>query len=584
MALPGPPAPPGPPDAPRLLPPAAPFPAMAMEESEKAIAVSEQDFSEESAEEETEAQGSSGFFQGAPLSEKTQASVLLQNRIIVRTVDMGIVVADVPQTADEVLARVQRRGGWLVDSDRSRTHHAFLSVRVPAESLDEFVDFVRDMADRVQFETSTSQDVTDEYVDNEARLNGLRRTEERLFDFLDRAADIEDALSVQRELAVIQLEMEAIQGRLRFLSQTAAYSLVHLTLTTRPGDMAVEIGPDAATYRAGLPGTFRATFEAPEGVKEFRFIWDFGDGTPPVEGTRTAPTTNPGERVTSTISHSFEDVEQSPFIVQLEISGIGDTGVFEGSDSLIATVTEIPDIDVFAGQDRVVDEGDEVEYIGSFTRPEALSDFEYRWDFGDGSATVFGVPGDGETRAMASHEYQDYRPDPYQVVLTVTARSEAGEVKGTGSFYVYVNEVEGFVVAGWDLDGTAKSAVRALTAVGQALLIILIWAGILSPVWLAALAVLFLLRRVRRRSGGGAGSLVPWRRAGSGVGGENSRPFQGTDSAGSSAATADTSGSPGPARDGEAGQAICVHCGRPLPAADAAGNWPRYCPYCGEET
>ena len=484
---------PGPAGRPAPAATAAPFAAAGREETESAAEF------EDTEDEDALLAGSGGLFQNAPLSAEAQSSAVAQNRIIVRTVDMGIIVPDVPRVAEEILATTRGYGGWQVSADRSRTHRASLAVRIPAELLDEFVDSIREMAERVDYETSSSQDVTDEYVDNEARLNGLRSTEERLLEFLDRAADVEDALDVQEALASVQVEMERIEGRLRFLSQTSAYSLVNLSLTTRPGELEVEIGQDAATYRAGLSAGFSATFEAPEGVEEYRYTWDFGDGSEPVEGTRTAPTTNHGERITATVSHTFFDIEQSPYIVQLEISGIGEAGLFQGSDTLIATVTEIPGIDVFAGEYRVVDEGDEVEYRGSFTRPESLWDFEHRWDFGDGTATVVDVPAEGSTRAMAVHTYRDYRPDPYEVVLTVTAQSDAGEVKGSSSFLVEVNEVEGFVVAGWDVGGTAKSAVRALTAIGQALLIGVIWLGILSPVWLAALAAIIFLPRLRRR-------------------------------------------------------------------------------------
>ena len=483
-------------------PSAVPTPAAATEEQESVRAVSAEDGR------------SSGFFQGAPLTDDAQISVQPQNRVIVRTVDMGIIVPSVARAADDFVAMARQSGGWVVSSDRSQKHQSFVSVRVPAESLDEFVLSIRAMADSVEHETSTSQDVTDEFVDNQARLNGLRSTEARLLQFLEQAVNVEEALNVQVELARIQLDMETIQGRLRFLSETAAYSLVNLSLTTKPGEMLVEIGADSATYRAGSTSTFRATFSPPDGVDEFRFTWDFGDGTRPVEGSRTAPTGTPGERVTSTVPHTFSDLEQSPYIVQLTISAIGDAGLFLGSDTLIATVTEIPAIEVFAGESRVVDEGDEVEYTGSFTRPSSLRDFRYRWDFGDGSATVFVQPGEGETKAVARHTYPNHRPDPYRVTLTIIARSDAGEVRGSGTFAVRVNEVEGFVVGGWDLGGTFRSAVRALTAVAQVLLVIVIWAGILSPVWLAAIAVIVLLPRLRRRLGwGGDSSLsMPWQR------------------------------------------------------------------------
>ncbi len=518
--------------------------------------------------------GSNGLFQNSPLSAEAQSSTVGQNRIIVRTVDMGIIVADVPEAADYVLTATRQAGGWQVSSDRSRTHRASLAVRVPADRLDEFVDSIREMAERVEYETSTSQDVTDEYVDNEARLNGLRSTEERLLEFLERAVDVEDALAVQEALAGIQLEMERIEGRLRFLSQTSAFSLVNLSLTTKPGEMEVEIGQDAATFRAGLSAGFRATFEAPDGADEYSFTWDFGDGTDPVRGSRTAPTTNVGERVTATVTHTFFDVEQSPYIVQLEISGIGESGVFQGSDTLIATVTEIPGIDVFAGEFRVVDEGDEVEYSGSFTRPESLWDFEYRWDFGDGTATVIDVPAEGSTRAMAAHAYSDYRPDPYEVVLTVTAQSDAGEVRGTSSILVQVNEVEGFVVAGWDVGGTAKSAVRALTAIGQALLIVVIWIGILSPVWLAVLAAVIFLPRLRRRFWPAGPGRAQAR--------QGVLPAEGFNES-VDAVQPDLPNVPPGTSGGEGSGVICQRCSREIPASGPAGNLPRYCPYCGAD-
>ena len=506
--------------APSAAPTATPAPAAA------AAAMLESVRKVEAAEDGSDG-ATTGFFQGAPLTDEAQISIQPQNRVIVRTVDMGIIVPSVNQAADDFVAMARQRGGWVVSSDRSQKHQSFVSVRVPAESLDEFVLSVRAMADSVEHETSTSQDVTDEFVDNQAKLNGLRSTEARLLQFLEQAVNVEEALNVQVELARIQLEMETIQGRLRFLSETAAYSLVNLSLTTKPGEMPVEIGTDSATYRAGRANSFRATFRPPDGVDEFRFTWDFGDGTRPVEGSRTAPTGNPGERVTSTVPHTFSDLEQSPYIVQLTISAIGEAGLFLGSDTLIATVTEIPAIEVFAGESRVVDEGDEVEYTGSFTRPSSLRDFRYRWDFGDGSATVFVQPGEGETRAVAQHTYPNQRPDPYRVTLTIIARSEAGEVRGSGTFAVGVNEVEGFVIGGWDLGGTVRSAVRALTAVAQVLLVIVIWAGILSPVWLAAIAVIVLLPRVRRCLGwGGDRSLsLPWQRGPGEAGVTDPQPF-----------------------------------------------------------
>ena len=530
-------------------------------------------------EEEIAVSRSTGFFQNAPLTEESQSSVVAQNRIIVRTVDMAIIVAEVAPAADEIVGLTRRYGGWVVSSDRSRKHRAGLSVRVPAQSLEEFILTLRQVADKVEFETSTSQDVTDEYVDNQGRLNGLRNTEARLLEFLNRAVNVEEALNVQVELAQIQLEIEMIQGKLRFLSETAAYSLVNLEMTTRPGVMQVDAGPDA-TFRARRQISFRATFQPPEGIDEFKFTWDFGDGSQAVEGSRTAPTTNQGERVTSTVTHAYNNVQYSPFIVQLNISGIGDAGLYLGSDTLIATVSEIPIIEVFAGEDRVADEGDEVEYSGSFTRPESLTDFKFRWDFGDGSATVFDVPEEGDTRAVTPHTFRDHRPNPYPVTLTVTAQSEAGEISGSSSFNVQVIEVEGFIVAGWDLGNTAKTAIRMLSIVGQALLTILIWVGVFSPVWLAVIAAVILIPRLRRRFGRGSGGRPGQqpRRRETGDGGTYAE-----------AGPPPAEPGPGPQHDSPASDvqeqpsSLCANCGAEVPPLDAQGQPSKFCANCGAE-
>ncbi len=546
---------------------------------------------EEASEDEASERGSTGFYQNAPLTDEALRSIVPQNRVIVRTVDIGIIVPNVPMSREEIALLAEDFMGWEVNSERTQRHEASVSVRVPAELLGQFLQRLRDMAAEVQYENSTSQDVTADFVDNEARLNVLRSTAARLLEFHSRAVNVEETVNLEAELSRVQLEIEGIQGRLRFMAETSAYSLVNVVLTTDPGEMPVEFGSDA-TFRAGVSAKFRATFRPPAGVDKFNFTWDFGDGSQPVDGTRTASTTNEGERVTATVSHTYTNVEESPYIVQLDVRGIGDSGIFLGADTMIATVTRIPGIEVFAGEGRVVDEGDEVEYTGSFTRPESLTDFRYRWDFGDGSATVFEVPEEGETRAVAKHTFPDYRPDPYPVVLTVIAQSEAGEIRGSSTFNVRVNEVEGFVVAGWDVSGTFKAAVRALSVVGKALLTIVIWVGIFSPVWLAVIAALIFGPRIMRHFGWSSSRVpsvpeppVPWQPGRfNAVPATPVRTPPDLEPPPVSATEPEPEDKPAAVEGEEQPTLLCSNCGVVYPATDAGGRPARFCPSCGAET
>ena len=425
-------------------------------------------------------------------------SLPAQQRIIIRTVDMQLTVSDVAAAVDQVAALAGRSGGWVVSSDRSARHGGYISIRVPAGSLDSAVVRLRELALEVESEISTSQDVTDEYVDIQSRLKGLRATEDRLLEIMRQADKVEDALNVQLELSNLQTRIEQIEGRIKYLEQTSAYSLINIYLQASPLALPLNAGPDK-TFAVGATARFRATFQPPEGIDSFSWRWDFGDGSRPVEGTASAPTTSAGERITATVTHTYNDERDSPYIVEFTLTGTGEAGLAEGEDTFIAAVIKTPEIAVFAGESQVAEENEIVEFSGSFTRPEGLRDFRYRWDFGDGSPAVEGVPAQGETQVAVSHVYPNHRPNEYIVTLTVTAESDAGGVETAGYLGVHVRESESLVISGWSLADAGRSAVRALSAVGYAIVTALLWLGVFIPVLLVIAAIIYGLVRLRRR-------------------------------------------------------------------------------------
>ncbi len=441
----------------------------------------------------------SAFDLGESSSTEQEAALVAQQRIIVRTVDMQVVVNDVAGALDGIADLAQELGGWVVSSDRSQKHQGFISVRIPADKLDGGILRLRELAFEVDSEVTSSRDVTDEYVDITARLKNFQATEEALLKLLDRADKVEDALKVQTELTRIQGEVERLQGRINFLEQTAAFSLVNVQLKLAPIDMIVDAGDDQSVS-VGQLTRFRATFKPPVDIEDFTYTWDFGDGTPPVSGRGTAPTLDDDTRVTATITHFYQDDRDSPFIAEIKLTGTGDAGLAEGEDTIIVTVTKVPTIEVFAGQNEVVEDGEELELIGSFTRPEGLSELTFRWDFGDGTAPITGSLEEGVTNAVASHVYADNRPFPFTATLTITAQSDAGEVESSGSISVLVTESRSWVLSGWSAGDQWKTATRTLSGIGQGAGTGLIWMAIFSPLWLiVGGVVVVLVRRARAR-------------------------------------------------------------------------------------
>ncbi len=422
------------------------------------------------------------------------AELVTQERIIVRTVDMHIVVTDVSASVDSTADLAEEFGGWVVSSNRSAKHRGFVSIRVPADRLDEAIQRLRDSAVDVESEIISSRDVTDQYVDLQSRLKNQQATEDALIKLLERASKVEDALRIRESLSQIQEEVELLLGKIQLIEQTAAFSLLNLVLELDAAEMTPDAGDDQAAG-VGEPVRFRASFSVPEGIEDFIYSWDFGDGSGIFRSDRTVPTEDEDVRETATVTHVYHSELDSPYTVQFEITGTGDAGIAEGEDILEVTITRVPTVEVFAGNRVTVDEDEEVELDGSFTRPAGITDVKYRWTFGDGSDPVEGDLAEGVTTVQAKHTYPNHRPFPFTARLTITAKSDAGDVESMATVEVRVLETEGWVIGGWTLQEQLKIAVRSLSAAGQWSVTGLIWLGIFSPVIVIVLALGYLARR-----------------------------------------------------------------------------------------
>ena len=440
----------------------------------------------------------SGKMQLQSTVDQEVAQLVSTDRIIVRTVNMGIDVENISDTLNNISKIAIDMDGWVVDSNRTENNSGRISIRVPSSSLSTAVKSIRSIANKIDFENSTSQDVTEEYIDNVSKLTTLTATEEALLKLLGKSEDVSEALKVQKALSDLQKELESLKGKIKFLEQTSAFSLIDVQLSLKPLLVEVDGGLDQRGW-SGEVLRFKSFFNPPEGIEDFTFTWDFGDGTPPVTNHRVSSTKKPGEKVTATVAHQFFDEKDSPFMVEIKISGVGEDGLIEGKDNLIVTISDRPIIEVFAGDTIQVESGSEVEFNGSFTRPKDIDELEFVWDFGDGSSSVNGKVEGTNTTAEAIHEYKDYRPYPYTATLTVKGNSELGEVESQAMVSVFVTESKGWVGGGIDIVDTVKTVVRSLSIVANWLLVLVFWIAIFSPLWIGGIALgWFLWKRFRR--------------------------------------------------------------------------------------
>lgn len=160
-------------------------------------------------------------------------------RKIIRNADLSL-ESDAPEEAQQkITAIAESKGGFVVESTQSssdvraaRRDTVAMTVRVPAEKFNETLDEIRKTGARVISETVKGQDVTEEFIDIEARLKTKRALEDQFLEIMKRSNSVADALNVQRELSNVRGEIEQIEGRKRFLENQSSLSTVKITLRT----------------------------------------------------------------------------------------------------------------------------------------------------------------------------------------------------------------------------------------------------------------------------------------------------------------------------------------------------------------
>jgi hypothetical protein len=158
---------------------------------------------------------------------------------VIQTASLNVSVARgrFDETVDEARSIAARFGGFVVSSAASRGSEqrlvrGTLVVRVPARS---YADAVRSIAGlgRVEGRDESGQDVSQEFVDLEARARHLRAVETQLLELLERANTVAAALAVQSQLNQVQLELEQARGRLQYLEDQVSYATISLALHER---------------------------------------------------------------------------------------------------------------------------------------------------------------------------------------------------------------------------------------------------------------------------------------------------------------------------------------------------------------
>jgi hypothetical protein len=198
-------------------------------------------------------------------------------RKITRTADLDL-ESDDPRGAETAACAIaESLGGYVATSDSARDGRGEeeedlalrMVLRVPSESFAVALDRLKALAAHVESERVSADDVTEEFIDLNARLGSLKALEAQFVEILKQARSVKDALEVHTQLSQVRTDIDKLEGRKQFLESQTSLSTIRLSVTRRApvvragwfgvGDTMKRAAGDASSTTAAiLHGAIRA--------------------------------------------------------------------------------------------------------------------------------------------------------------------------------------------------------------------------------------------------------------------------------------------------------------------------------------
>lgn len=164
-------------------------------------------------------------------------TVAQSNRKLIRTVDLEIQTKEFDTVLTSVQERVQELGGYVEQSSidsgssyySSYNRYSYLTVRIPSDKLDGFLENVKETANVTNISEST-EDITLRYVDAESRKIALETEQSRLLELLEKAETVEDIITIESRLSEVRYQLESYTSQLRTFDNQVDYSTVHINI------------------------------------------------------------------------------------------------------------------------------------------------------------------------------------------------------------------------------------------------------------------------------------------------------------------------------------------------------------------
>jgi hypothetical protein len=170
-----------------------------------------------------------------PPQDNLVGGVAIEKKII-KDANIGIEVKDYQLFRIKLDSLIRSINGYISNDylyNNDESINCDLVIRIPERNFDKFMQQVEKGTEKTLYKNISSRDVTEEFIDIDARLKNKKSVEKRYAQLLIKAKTVKDILEIEEKLRVIREEIESTQGRLNYLSSQVSFSTINLTITQK---------------------------------------------------------------------------------------------------------------------------------------------------------------------------------------------------------------------------------------------------------------------------------------------------------------------------------------------------------------
>lgn len=163
---------------------------------------------------------------------QTSGEEKLHSNKLIKDANIRIEVLDIHKAIDKLHILSQKYHGYLSNETQSvqdNSREISATIKIPAPALDSFIQDILVFAIKIDTKNLNTKDISEEFIDNTARLKTKKELEKTYLNLLKEAHNVSEVMSIEKELANVRADIESMESNLKYLNAQVRYATVDIS-------------------------------------------------------------------------------------------------------------------------------------------------------------------------------------------------------------------------------------------------------------------------------------------------------------------------------------------------------------------